>query len=61
MKMQGLYLPEDTLCSKHLEVLGIIVVLLSTDLMKSRARYCTLKLGHFYNKEREDIVMVFVQ
>jgi len=40
---------------------ALIAVFLSTASMKSRARYCTLKLGHFYSKEQKDVVMVFVQ
>lgn len=40
---------------------ALIAVHLSTASMKSRARYCTSKLGHFYSKEQKDVVMIFVQ
>lgn len=36
-------------------------VLLSIASMKSRGRYCALKLSHFYDKEQKDVVVVFVQ
>lgn len=40
---------------------ALIVMLLSTALMESRATCCILKLGYLYGKEEKDMVMVLVQ